>query len=55
MGTLSDWIFPGILKDGRRWRWIGAPLADAVSYENVTADAADFFDRILASICYWAR
>jgi hypothetical protein len=45
----------GISKDGRRWRWIGAPISDALSYEDATANEADFFDRVLQSVCYAAQ
>jgi len=39
-------------KDGKRWRWLGAPIASAIEYENAGADSADAFDRIMQSACY---
>jgi hypothetical protein len=45
----------GQLSDGRRWRWVGAPLADAVSYESAAPDEAEFFDRVLDSVCFGVR
>lgn len=54
-GNIVGLDLSGLLKDGWRWRWIGAPIADAVSYENVATEEADFFDPILDSICYSAR
>jgi len=53
--TIVGLDLSGELNDGRRWRWIGAPLAAAVSYENASPEVADFFDRILDSVCYAGR
>jgi hypothetical protein len=45
----------GQLDDGTYWRWFGAPVADAISYENASLDEAKFFDGVLESVCFGAR
>jgi len=42
----------GNTKDGKWWRWIGAPLSDAIEYTDVTHETATYFDRIIESICF---
>ncbi|MFN3326822.1 MAG: carboxypeptidase-like regulatory domain-containing protein [Bryobacteraceae bacterium] len=50
-GNIVGLDLAGVTEDGQRWRWIGAPLAFAVSYENASTKAAEFFDRVLHSLC----
>jgi hypothetical protein len=50
-GSMVGLDLAGQLSDGRRWRWFGAPIAEAISYENATPVEAEFFDRILDSVC----
>lgn len=38
--------------DGKRWRWIGAPLFDAIEYTDADDVTARSFDRMLESLCY---
>jgi hypothetical protein len=40
------------MKDGKRWRWLGAPLADAVEYFDATRDSAEGFDKIMETACF---
>jgi hypothetical protein len=54
-GDIVGLDLSGRARTGRRWRWIGAPVADAISYENATPDEAEYFDRILESVCYFSR
>lgn len=51
-GNIVGLDIAGVSKDGRHWRWIGAPIADAIGYEDATPDEAAFFDGVLQSICY---
>jgi hypothetical protein len=41
----------GTLKNGRFWRYFGM-FGETLSYYNVPADAAAYFDRILDSACF---
>jgi len=45
----------GQLESGRRWRWFGAPVAQAISYENTPLREAELFDRILETVCFNER
>jgi len=45
----GDWR--GKSADGRRWRHIGIPLGGFASYQGVPQKAADYFDRILDTMC----
>jgi hypothetical protein len=44
----TDWI--GVEADGRKWRHIAIPLGFA-TYQGVPPKAADYFDRILNTMC----
>jgi hypothetical protein len=46
----------GTLTNGHYWRFIGI-FGEQVAYKNVPKDAADYFDRMLDTICYlsWER
>ena len=54
-GKIVGLDLSGRYQTGRRWRWIGAPVAHAISYEDATPDEAEYFDRILESVCYASR
>lgn len=41
----------GRSKNGRLWRWLGAPLAVAMEYNDVAPAAAAHFDRLMESAC----
>ena len=41
----------GRAKSGKRWRWLGAPLAVAIEYTDATQESAEYFDRIIESTC----
>jgi hypothetical protein len=45
----GDWR--GISPDGRRWRHIGIPLSGFAAYEGLPSKAANYFDRILDTMC----
>ncbi len=45
----GDW--KGTAADGRRWRHVNIPLSGYAAYEGVPQKAADFFDKILDSMC----
>jgi hypothetical protein len=46
-----DWR--GVTKDGKYWRYFGAPsFFDIYDYETDSKEAADLFDRILDGICF---
>jgi hypothetical protein len=44
--------FSGHTSDGKYWRWVEAPLADAIEYETPSRTSADEFDKIIASMCF---
>ena len=48
----------GKLKNGNFWRYFGIP-GETLKYEDVSKDAAEYFDSIINNICYrkpkWAR
>ena len=58
--SVRSWEFNGVVvldlsgrtKNGMRWRWVGAPLAVAVEYGDTTQDSAEYFDRIIETICF---
>ena len=54
-GNIIGLDLSGRSQTGSRWRWIGAPLAVAISYEGASPDEAEYFDRILESVCYTSR
>jgi hypothetical protein len=54
-GKIVGLDLSGRSQTGRLWRWIGAPLADAISYEGAAPDEARHFDRFLESVCYAPR
>ncbi len=45
----TDWR--GKSKDGGYWRYIGVPF-ESITYRNVSAAAAAFFDSIIENACY---
>ena len=45
--------YRGRRADGTYWRWVGV-LGETVEYNRVDKEAADFFDRIIDSLC-WSR
>jgi hypothetical protein len=45
----------GELQDGRRWRWFGAPVAEAIGYEHTPPHKAEMFDQILETVCFDGR
>jgi hypothetical protein len=58
--SLRGWIFKKIVgldlsghsSEGKYWRWVGAPLAAAIEYETSSREAADYFDKIIATMCF---
>jgi hypothetical protein len=47
--TVLDWR--GAAEDGRRWRHIAIPLGGFAAYQGVPIKAADYFDKILDTMC----
>lgn len=46
-----DWR--GVTKDGKYWRYFGAPsFFDIYDYETDSKEAADLFDKILDGVCF---
>lgn len=41
----------GMLGNGKYWRYFGQ-VGESIKYENVSAEAAAYFDSILDTICY---
>jgi hypothetical protein len=58
--SVHSWEFGGVVgldlagrtKNGMRWRWVGAPFADAVEYGGTTPESAEYFDRIIETTCF---
>jgi hypothetical protein len=42
----------GRTKDGKRWRWLGAPVQDAIEDSDVSEESANYFDSIIESTCF---
>jgi hypothetical protein len=57
--SVRGWIFENIVgldlagrsTDGKYWRWIGAPIEDAIEYQANSRDVADYFDEIIKTTC----
>jgi hypothetical protein len=54
-GDIVGLDLSGRTRTGRRWRWLGAPVSDAISYENAEPQQAEYFDEILKSVCFSGR
>lgn len=61
--TVRGWVFENIVgidlsgrsNDGSYWRWFGAPVADAIEYQGVSRESADYFDAIIETACFGSR
>lgn len=61
--TVRGWVFEGIVgldlsghtNEGKYWRWVGAPVAEAIEYEAASRATADYFDKIISTLCYGSR
>jgi len=42
----------GHSSEGKYWRWVGAPVALAIEYETGNRQSADYFDKIIATMCF---
>ena len=42
----------GVTENGMRWRWLGAPVSDAVEYSGATWESAEYFDRMIETTCF---
>lgn len=51
-GDIVGLDLSGVTKEGKRWRWLGAPLADAIEYSDAAPESADAFDGIIRSVCF---
>lgn len=60
--SVRSWQFNSIVgpdlsgrtKNGMRWRWVGAPVADAVEYSDTTQQSAEYFDSIIETTYFGA-
>lgn len=58
--SVRGWVFEKIVgldlsghsSGGKYWRWVGAPVALAIEYETSSREAADYFDKIIATMCF---
>ncbi len=58
--SVHGWLFEKIVgfdlsgrnNEGKYWRWVGAPLALAIEYQTTSRESADYFDRIIATMCF---
>jgi hypothetical protein len=58
--SIRSWEFEDLVgldlsgksKEGKSWRWIGAPISDAIEYTDVTPESAAYFDKIIESTCF---
>ncbi len=41
----------GRSRDGKYWRWVGAPIAEAIEYATSSRETAGYFDGIIATMC----
>ncbi len=61
--SVRGWIFgdtvgfdlSGRSREGKYWRWVGAPLAEAIEYETSSRKVAGDFDKIIATMCFLTR
>jgi len=61
--SVREWIFNNIVgldlsgqtTDGGYWRWVGAPMAEAIEYKATDRTTADHFDTVIASMCFQSR
>jgi hypothetical protein len=50
----AEWLdVRGKTSDGKRWRWVGG--ISFVSYEDVSDEAAAYFDKVIDSVCWKER
>ena len=58
-GWVSDSIvgldLSGHTKEGKYWRWVGAPVAQAIEYQTASRATADDFDKIISTMCFGPR
>ncbi len=50
--TIAD--YSGMLQDGSHYRFIGL-LGESISYGDATVDSAEYFDRLLESLCWTTK
>jgi hypothetical protein len=56
---IRGWVYHGTVgvdlsgqaRSGSRWRWVGAPFDDAIEYENTSQKAANYFDKVIETMC----
>ena len=61
--SVRGWVFDNIVgldlsghtREGKYWRWVGAPVAEAIEYETVSRATADDFDGIVSTLCFGSR
>jgi len=54
-GEIVGLDFSGRTRSGKYWRWIGGPAATAVSYETKSRSTAEYFDKVIATLCHAQR
>lgn len=58
--SVRGWVFEKIAgldlsghsSEGKNWRWVGAPVALAIEYETSSRQSADYFDKIIDTMCF---
>jgi hypothetical protein len=58
--TVRGWTFgenvvldlSGQTTGGKYWRWVGLPVAEAIEYETAQRATADYFDKIIETMCW---
>ena len=61
--SVRGWVFEKIVgldlsghsSQGKYWRWVGAPVAEAIEYQTSSRESADYFDAIIATMCFQSR
>lgn len=51
-GKIAGLDLSGRTRKGKYWRWAGAPVSSAVEYETSSRESADYFDKIIATMCF---
>jgi hypothetical protein len=59
--SARSWIYEDIVgldlggeaNDGTYWRWVGAPVSSALEYNGASKAAAEYFDSIIATMCWY--
>ncbi len=58
--SFRGWEYRGIVgldvagqdSEGKYWRWVGSPVANAIEYETNDREVADYFDSVIETACF---